>query len=224
MEGCDHAGLAAFIAAGDFSAESRPLSRQFNYAERESMDSPKPRSRRQATQMLERIFDFIASSWNVIKPWVVVADYEGGVVLRFGRYDRTLEPGLHWKLPLADSTITTSTVITTMALRPQTLTTRDDLSVVISAIVKYHIADVRAYLLDIWDSADVLNDVTLGAIKEIVASVEYTDLQKLEIEEKVLDFVRAEAEKFGVHVHKVTFSDLGKVRSIRLITSEPSGQ
>ena len=172
--------------------------------------------------MFERILDFIAGFWNVLRPWIVVNDFEGGVILRLGRFHRKLAPGLHWKLPIADAAITTSTVITTMALRPQTLTTRDDFSVVISAIVKYHIADARAYLLDIWDSADVLNDVTLGAIKETIASVEYADLQEKGIEDHVLTMVRSEAEKFGVHVHKVTFSDLGKVRSIRLITGEPS--
>ena len=172
--------------------------------------------------MFERIFDFIAGFWNVLRPWVVVNDFEGGVILRFGRYYRKLTPGLHWKLPLADNALTTSTVITTMALRPQTLTTRDDLTIVISAIVKYHIADVRAYLLDIWDSADVLNDVTLGAIKETIASVDYSDLQEKSIESHVLAMVGKEAEKFGVDVHKVTFSDLGRVRSLRLITNEPS--
>lgn len=172
--------------------------------------------------MFERIFDFIAGFWNVLRPWIVVNDFEGGVILRFGRFYRELTPGLHWKLPIADAALTTSTVITTMALRPQTLTTRDDLNIVVSAIVKYRIADVRAYLLDIWDSADVLNDVTLGAIRETIASVEYADLQDKGIEGHVLTMVQSEAEKFGVHVHKVTFSDLGKVRSIRLITGEPS--
>jgi len=172
--------------------------------------------------MFERVLDFIASFWDMIRPWLIVADYEGGVLLRFGHYLRELKPGLHWKLPFADATVITSTVITTMALRPQTLTTQDDLTVVISAIVKYHIADVRAYLLDIWDSSDVLNDVTLGAIKQIVASVDYRDLQEQGIEDQVLTIVHSEAAIFGVEVHKVTFSDLGRVRSIRLITNTPS--
>lgn len=171
--------------------------------------------------MLERIFDFITVSWNILRPWVVVSDYEGGVVLRFGIFYKELTPGLHWKLPIADTTVITSTVITTMALRPQTLTTLDDLTVVISAIVKYRIADVRAYLLEIWDSADVLNDVTLGAIKQIVASVNYIELQNPNIEDNVLAIVHKEAEIFGVDVRKVTFADLGKVRSLRLITNKP---
>jgi len=172
--------------------------------------------------MFERVLDFIATSWNILRPLLVVSDYEGGVVLRFGRYNREITPGLNWKIPLADNAIITSTVITTMALRPQTLTTKDDLTIVLSAIVKYHISDVRAYLLDIWDSADVLNDLTLGAIREIIASVNYEDLRGSLIEEEVLKTIKDEASRYGVDIHKVTFSDLGKVRSLRLITNEPS--
>jgi regulator of protease activity HflC (stomatin/prohibitin superfamily) len=172
--------------------------------------------------MFERVLDFIANSWNILRPVIVVSDFEGGVILRFGRFNREIKPGLHWKFPLADNAMVTSTVITTMALRPQTLTTRDDLTIVLSAIVKYHISDVRTYLLDIWDSADVLNDLTLGAIRKIVASVNYKDLRGDLIEAEVLKTIKNEASRYGVDIHKVTFSDLGKVKSLRLITNEPS--
>lgn len=174
--------------------------------------------------MLDRVLDFIAASWNLLRPVLVVSDFEGGVILRFGRFNREIAPGLHWKLPLAENAIVTSTVTTTMALRPQTLTTKDDLTIVVSAIVKYHIADVRAYLLDIWDSADVINDLTLGAIREIVACVDYVDLQGHPIEEQVLKNIKGDASRYGVDIHKVTFSDLGKVRSLRLITNEGFSQ
>jgi regulator of protease activity HflC (stomatin/prohibitin superfamily) len=170
--------------------------------------------------MFERVFDFIANSWNILRPVVVVTDFEGGVILRFGRFNREITPGLHWKFPLAENAMITSIVITTMALRPQTLTTKDDLTIVLSAIVKYHISDVRTYLLDIWDSADVINDLTLGAIRKIVASVNYKDLRGHLIEEEVLKTIKNEASRYGVSIQKVTFSDLGKVRSLRLITNE----
>ena len=172
--------------------------------------------------MFERVLDFVAASWNLLRPLLVISDFEGGVILRFGRYNREITPGLHWKIPLADNAIVTSTVTTTMALRPQTLTTKDDLTIVVSAIVKYHISDVRAYLLDIWDSADVINDLTLGAIREIVATVDYKDLRGHLIEEEVLQTIKDEASRYGVDIHKVTFSDFGKVRSLRLITNESS--
>lgn len=167
--------------------------------------------------MFERILDFIASSWRMLLPWVVVDDFEGGVILRLGRFKKELLPGFQWKLPFADIPVITSTVITTMSLRAQTLTTKDDLTIVVAAIVKYRIANVRAYLLDVWDSADVLNDITMGAIREIVAASNYEYLHNRLIEDEVLKVVKKEADIFGVEVLKITFSDLGKVKSLRLI-------
>jgi hypothetical protein len=62
--------------------------------------------------------------------------------------------------------------------------------------VKYRIAKVRAYLLEIWDSADVLNDVTLGAIKQIVASENYSELQNPKIEDDVVDTKHSSKPQF----------------------------
>ena len=84
--------------------------------------------------MFERVVDFIADSWGLLRPLFVVSQFEGGVILRFGRYYRTVGPGLHWKIPLADNAITTSTATTTMALRPQTLTTMDDITIVVNEL------------------------------------------------------------------------------------------
>ena len=70
--------------------------------------------------MFERVFDFIANFWNILRPVVVVTDFEGGVILRFGRYNREIKPGIHWKYPLADNAMIISVVTTTMALRPST--------------------------------------------------------------------------------------------------------
>jgi membrane protease subunit HflK len=168
--------------------------------------------------MIERILDFITSFWRTLMPWVVVDDTEAGVLLRLGRFQRVISPGLNWKYPLFDAPLVTSTVITTMALRAQTLTTKDDLTIVVAAIVKYHITDVRSYLLDVWDSADVLNDVTMGAIREVVATSDYQYLHEHMIEEDTLQLVKKETQKFGVEVLNITFSDLGKVKSFRLIS------
>jgi hypothetical protein len=65
-----------------------------------------------------------------------------------------------------------------------------------------------------------LNDLTLGAIKEIVTTVNYSDLQQYGVENEVLAVIQQESEEYGIHIFKVTFADFGRVRSIRLITNE----
>lgn len=166
--------------------------------------------------MLERLADFLVLFWEYITPFFVINVYESAVVLRLGKYHRTVGKGLRWKWPLIETVLSTNIAITTMELRAQTLTTKDGKSVVISSVVKYRIADVKPYMIEIWDSVDVISDTTLGAIKEVITSTNYKDLAG--VEKKVLRKVKRQVAGFGVEVINVVFADLGAIRSIRLIS------
>ncbi|MCK4829374.1 hypothetical protein KA005_77335 [bacterium] len=166
--------------------------------------------------MFERLADFFVLSWEYITPFYIINTYEAGVVLRLGKYHRTVGAGLRWKWPLIEAVLSTNTAVTTMELRAQTLTTLDGKSIVISSIVKYRITDVKPYMLEIWDSVDVISDTTLGAIKEVVTATDYKNLTG--VEKKVLRKVKKQVADFGVEVLNIVFADQGAIRSIRLIS------
>lgn len=167
--------------------------------------------------MFTKLLDLLMQTWNRVSPFEVIKEYEGAVVLRFGRYSRTIGPGLSFKIPIIEEAISCNTCLTTIRLPPQTLTTRDDVPVVVSALVKYAVKDVKLFLLEIWDQTDVLADVTMGAIRMAVNALSYTDLVTSPPEPQVLEAVRKEANQYGFKVHKITFVDLGRVKSLRLI-------
>jgi len=169
--------------------------------------------------VFERIIDLIANGWERISPLVVVYAYEQGVVLRFGKYHRTIDAGLRWKIPFAEEVSQVTTAVTTLRLPPQTLTTADDHSVVVSAIVKYRIADPRPYVTDIWDQVDVLADVTMGAIRSTTVGATWEELRTKPPEQAVLAEVRKQANRYGFKIEAVTFVDLGRVRSLRFMTN-----
>jgi len=170
---------------------------------------------------LEKLIDILVSAWDHITPMTVVDAYEGGVVLRFGKYHRTLGPGMHFKIPLAERVALTPTCITTIRLPPQTITTKDNHSIAVSAIVKYSIVDVRQFITEVWDAVDVLADVTTGAIRKTVAAHTWAEVLEQGVEQDIVEKVRREVSDFGFKVHRVTFVDLGRVRSIRLIGVAP---
>lgn len=172
--------------------------------------------------MFEKLIDLIVAMWSRLCPAEIVRVYESAAVLRFGKYHRTLEPGLHWKWPVIEEVIVVETCLTTLRLPPQTLTTKNDVSVVVSAIIKYQIVNVENYVTKIWDQHDVLADVTMGAILTAVNEVDYTDLVTTPPERRVLETVRAEVNQYGFKIYKITFTDLGRIRSLRLIQRTPS--
>jgi len=169
--------------------------------------------------MIDRIIDFISRMWKDIIIWYVLAEYEGGFILRLGRFKRLLKTGVNWKIPFADDIHITKIVPTTTPLRAQTLTTKDGKQIVVSSIIKYQVTNVQKFLLTIWDSDDVLRDTTMGAIKSVIADTESVNIRGHEIEQQVSDIVQGEVRKYGVKVHRITFVDIGMVRSFRLITN-----
>lgn len=172
--------------------------------------------------MFDRIFEFLALSWERISPFVVVHPYEEAVVLRFGRFLASKKTGFHWKWPFADEVIQVTTCLTTMRLPPQTLTTSDDVQVVVAVVVKYQIRDTEPFVTGIYDQNDVLADVTMGAIRNNVVSITYAELVKSPPEQSILKEVRKNVNQFGFKIDAVTFTDIGRVRSIRLIQPSAS--
>jgi len=167
--------------------------------------------------VFERLFDFLIQCWNHIVPFTIVIQSQNAGVLRFGVYHRTLEPGFHWKWPFVEEVNAQNTCVTTLRLPPQTLTTCDGRIVVVSAIVKYQIKDVKPYITEIWDQTDVLADVTLGAVRKVVNATAYDAVVRDPHEDEVLKAVRAEVNKYGFRVMAITFTDLAEVWSVRLI-------
>lgn len=174
--------------------------------------------------MFDKLMELVSQSWDWLKPFEIVLAYEGGVLLRLGKYNKTLSPGLNWKWPLFDYAITCHTVITTMKLPSQMLTTIDNKQVGVGCIIKYKIVKPRDYLLNIWDSQDVLRDIAMGAIKGVITRQTWEELLKAEYDTEgaVLHEVRQECGKFGMRILKVTFTDLGIVKTLRLMTTDSS--
>lgn len=166
--------------------------------------------------MLEHLLGLLAGAWESIRPWEVVPEYEAGIILRLGKHRRDLGPGLCFKCPVFDEVVTTSTAVTTMALAPQTLTTSDGHTIVVSAIVKYRIANARPYLLEVYNRTDVLRDSVAGAVKQVVTERAYDEISA--VEPDVERRVRAECNRYGFRIQRITFADLGRVRTIRLMT------
>lgn len=165
--------------------------------------------------IFEKIFDFIVGAIDKISPVFIIDQTELGIIKRFGIYQRLANPGLRWKIPFLEVYETETVVLTTLNLSAQTLTTYDDRSIVITAIVAYSINDIAKYLLNMYDGEEVLADITMGAIQEQVAKTSYVDI--FEVQDAVLPLVRKKLRDFGIKIKTVTFIDLGAVRSIRLI-------
>ncbi|WP_324308014.1 FtsH protease activity modulator HflK [Thermomonas sp.] len=107
--------------------------------------------------------------WLAYNCFVLVAEQQRGVVLRFGQFDRIMQPGPNFKLPWPIETITkvNATQIKNYEASVPVLT-RDENIVDVSINVQYKVADAKLYLFGTRDGDEVLKQAALSTVREQV--------------------------------------------------------
>lgn len=167
--------------------------------------------------MFDKLVELIVQWIDQLLPVVIIPSYEEGVHLSFGKFKRVLTPGIHLKIPFADEILRQHVVVTTLSLPAQSLYTLDKQNFVVKGVVKYKIADVKTFLLEVYDATDALSDMTLSIIKNIVISLPAEKCIDPELDNILTKKARVEAKKWGVEIQQVTLTDVAPIRSYRLI-------
>lgn len=169
--------------------------------------------------MFERLIDAIINFWGILKPAVIIPAYSEAIVLRLGKYKKTLEPGLHFKIPIADSIIEYYTVTTTINLPPQSLyVSKSKTNLVVKGIVKYRINDGKTFCLSVNAARDALADVAQGIIKQTITNLPIEKCFANTIDKILTQRVKTEAAKWGIEIQAVTLSDIAPIRSYRFLS------
>jgi membrane protease subunit HflK len=165
------------------------------------------------------LIDLLKNLGTAALPFAVVDQWQQAVVLRFGKFHRVLDPGIHWTIPFVDAVHAHSVVTTTTVLRPQSVVTGDNRVVTAEAVVRWSVDDVRVFATEIWDGANVIGDSCQGAIANSLRSLAF---DAPELRRAVLDESRRALKRFGIRVEALTFTTLAPVCVLRLIGSGQS--
>jgi membrane protease subunit HflK len=118
--------------------------------------------------MIGLIVALFAVLW-VGSGFYVVDEQERAVVLRFGKYVETTEPGLRWHLPWPVDAVEVVNVTGVRAARDEaTMLTKDENIVDIELSIQYRVSKVEDYVFNIADPDMTLRQATKSAVREIV--------------------------------------------------------
>jgi len=168
--------------------------------------------------MFDKLVQLIERFGYQLMPFVIIEEWNAGVHLRYGRYINTLNSGVHFKIPFFDNIIECPVITQSVNLPSQTLTTLDDESIVLKAIIRYKVSNVRTYLLGVMHANDVLIDTTQGMIRDVVELTTWEDL--VDVNSKITQEVKEYVVRWGIEVEAVTITDLGLVKSFRIFGDE----
>lgn len=111
----------------------------------------------------------LVGAWLLFSSFVLVAEQERGVVLRFGGFDRVIEPGPSFKLPWPIERVikVPSTQITNYSETVPVLTADENI-VRVEINVQYRVSDPRLYLFGSQNADQVLKEAALSSVREQV--------------------------------------------------------
>jgi membrane protease subunit HflK len=107
--------------------------------------------------------------WLLLSSFVLIAEQQRGVVLRFGQFARMMEPGPNLKLPWPLESVrkVNATEIKTFTEVVPVLTADENI-VQVEINVQYRVSDPQRYLFGTRDADAVLQQATLSAVRELV--------------------------------------------------------
>lgn len=79
--------------------------------------------------------------FGLVRSVRIVNQYEKGVVLRLGKFNSTADAGLIFLIPFVDSIITVDMREKVINVEPQKVITKDNVSVVVDAVIYYKVVD-----------------------------------------------------------------------------------
>lgn len=112
----------------------------------------------------------------VFQSFYTVNEQERAVVLRFGEYSKTENPGLRFKVPLIDDVTKVLVTSVRTAQSSGQMLTQDENLVTVDLQVQYRVGDARDYVLNVRDSNQALAFATDSALRHEVGSSSLDDV------------------------------------------------
>ncbi|SDJ56436.1 SPFH domain-containing protein [Streptomyces indicus] len=137
---------------------------------------------------------------------------------RFGRYRRTLQPGLNFVLPVADRINTKLDVREQVySSDPKPVITEDNLVVNIDTVLYYQITDPRAAAYEVADYLQAIDQLTVTTLRNVIGSMdlEETLTSREEINTRLRTVLDDATGKWGIRVNRVEIKAIDPPHTIK---------
>jgi regulator of protease activity HflC (stomatin/prohibitin superfamily) len=148
----------------------------------------------------------------------ILKQYERGVLFRLGRVQGGPRgPGLVLIVPLVDRLHRVSLRIITMPIQSQGIITRDNVSVDVSAVAYYRVADVVRSVVAIENVSAAINQIAQTTLRAVVGrhTLDETLSETDTINQNIREILDVQTEEWGIEVTVVELKDIQLPESMK---------
>lgn len=139
-----------------------------------------------------------------------INEYERGILFRFGKFKKVMDPGWNIVIPIIDFYKKVDIRTKAVDVPEQETITKDNVSVKINAVIYYKIFDATKSVLAVENYYYAVEQLAQTTMRNIVGSVTLDELlaEREKISEEICKIIDAATDPWGVKVENVELKDV----------------
>jgi len=140
----------------------------------------------------------------------VLNEYERAVIFSLGKYTGTRGPGLIFIWPIIQKMRRVDLRLATAEVPRQEVMTRDNIPMLVNAVVYFKVLDPEAVIIKIEDYVFAIRQYTQAALRDVIGNNEMDTVltERLQIAEAIKEIVDNETSDWGVDVESIKIQEL----------------
>ncbi len=160
----------------------------------------------------------LAAAIALIKAVRIIPQSRAGIVERLGKYQSTLNPGLHFLIPFVDRLLPLIDLREQVVPFPaQSVITEDNLVVGIDTVVYFQVTDPRAATYEITNYIQAVDELTSATLRNVVGglNLEETLTSRDKINAELRGVLDSTTGRWGIRISRVDIKEITPPPSIQ---------
>ena len=140
----------------------------------------------------------------------IINQYERGIVLRLGKYTKTLNPGVNIINPFFDKVTKVDVRTRAMDIPKQEVITKDNVTVNVDAVVYARVINPQKAILETTNYSYATSTFAQTALRDVTGNFDLDEIlsKRDEISEKIREIVDVQADKWGIDIESVKLQNI----------------
>ena len=140
----------------------------------------------------------------------IIYQYEKGIVFRLGKYHKTLDPGLRFIIPGVDDLRKIDMRIRTLDIPKQEGMTKDNIPVMVNAVVYYKVENPESVILKIERFQFAVAQYTQAALRDIIGNneLDFVLIERDKVAQEIKKIVDVETSEWGIDITSIKIQEI----------------
>lgn len=147
----------------------------------------------------------------------IIFEYKRAIKFRFGKYIKTLQPGLRWIIPIIETIQVVDIRVITFNIDSQEVMTEDNVPCSIDGVVFFKIDNPEKAVLEVEQYKFAITQLAQAALRDVCGKVELDTIlsKREEMGKNIKDIVEQETKEWGIEISDVKIKDIQLPENMR---------